>query len=56
MAIQGGVGVTGSERIAGEVICEVAVRKKYKRRKTYNYELVERWTALSPFFLRKMSQ
>ena len=38
----GGVGVTGGERIAGEVICEVAVGKKYKSRKTYNCEVVER--------------
>ena len=38
----GGVGVTVGERIAGEVICEVAVGKKYKSRKTYNCEVVER--------------
>ena len=47
--VQGGVGVTGGERIAGEVICEVAVGKKYKSRKTYNCEVAERETALSLF-------
>ena len=36
--LQGEVGVTGGERIAGEVICEVAVGKNYNRRKTYNFE------------------